>query len=67
MSLDSLVVCQIPDCTTTQAEIELELKTFLSSYCTVCKQARTTSIRHNAYRISLIIFKRFISFINLLF
>ena len=38
LPLDSPIVCQIPDCTTTQLEIELELKTYLSSYCTFCKQ-----------------------------
>lgn len=42
---DRFNVCQIPDCTTTRAEIEFELKTFLSSYCTVCKQARNYTFK----------------------
>ena len=53
MSTESPPVCQIPDCTTTQAEIEVELSTFLASFCSVCKKDRGGKLCGCAFPCSL--------------
>ena len=52
-NMESPPVCQIPDCTTTQAEIEAELATFLASYCSVCKKDRNGKLCGCAFPCSL--------------
>ena len=52
-NMESPPVCQIPDCTTTQAEIEAELVTFLASYCSVCKKDRNGKLCGCAFPCSL--------------
>merc|ERR1712141_715528 len=52
-TMESPPVCQIPDCTTTQAEIEAELSTFLASYCSVCKKDRNGKLCGCAFPCSL--------------
>jgi hypothetical protein len=51
--LDSPLVCQIPDCTTTQSEIEAELASFLASFCSVCKKERAGKLCGCAFPCSL--------------
>ncbi len=53
MDPSSPVVCQIPDCTTTQAEMEAELKSFLSGYCSICKRDRDGKLCGCAYPCAL--------------
>jgi len=50
---DSPLVCQIPGCTTTQTEIETELTTFMTSYCSVCKKDRGGKLCSCAFPCSL--------------
>ncbi len=54
-SLDSNspLVCQIPDCSTSQAEIEAELASFLSSFCSFCKKERAGKLCGCAFPCSL--------------
>ena len=49
----SPIVCQIPDCATTQAEIEAELKSFLSGFCSICKKDRLGKLCGCAFPCSL--------------
>ncbi len=53
MDTSSPVVCHIPDCATTQAEIEVELKAFLTGYCSICKKAREGKLCGCAFPCSL--------------
>lgn len=53
LQMDTPLVCQIPGCTTTQAEIESELTTFLSSFCSVCKKERGGKLCSCAFPCSL--------------
>ncbi|XP_059081890.1 uncharacterized protein LOC131879551 [Tigriopus californicus] len=43
----------IPDCTTTQGEIEVELNHFLASYCSICKKDRGGKLCGCAFPCSL--------------
>ncbi len=52
-SSPSPVVCHVPDCLTTQAEIEAELKAFLSGYCAICKKGREGRLCGCAFPCSL--------------
>ena len=53
LEIPAATVCQIPDCTTTQTEIEAELATFLASYCSVCKKDRNGKLCGCAFPCSL--------------
>lgn len=53
MDLQSPVVCHIPDCATTQAEIEAELQSFLTGYCSICKKSRDGKLCGCAFPCSL--------------
>ena len=47
------IVCQIPDCATTQDEIEQELNTFLKGFCSVCNKERNGKLCGCAFPCSL--------------
>ena len=49
----SPVVCHIPDCATTQAEIQEELQRFLTGYCSICKKSREGKLCGCAFPCSL--------------
>ena len=49
----SPIVCQIPDCATTQSEIEVELRGFLNGFCSICKKERGGKLCGCAFPCSL--------------
>ena len=53
MNPGSVIVCQIPDCNTTQLEIESEMSAFLSGYCTICRKERSGKLCGCAFPCSL--------------